>query len=384
MPQSTLESLSWERPILYVLDQLRLPFDKVMLPITTTSEAYSAIKDMHVRGAPLIGIVAGLGLAAHLLAEFSCQPAEQLEFTVLSAFLKQNIETLRQSRPTAVNLFEVLDRLSAFIDAWDCASPPPAFIEAFVAQSEDLLQRDVAANRALAAHGCAFLERRHSGPSASNYAVLTHCNTGSLATAGYGTALGIIRSLFASSDKFKHVYCTETRPYNQGSRLTAFELHHDHIPYTLVTDSMVAYLIAQQAASDCPIKAIIVGADRVCANGDVANKIGTLQLAILAHHFGIDFIVAAPATTIDHNLATGRHIPIEFRPAREMLTASGQLIDPPPSSSDSPLRATIKLTPDFHVWNPSFDVTPAHLITAIVSDHRVFCRDPGASFFVLK
>ncbi|PVU89380.1 hypothetical protein BB561_005383 [Smittium simulii] len=334
---------------------------------------------MQVRGAPLIAIVAALGLASHLLSEFA-DCTDETPLSTVHDFLLCNIEFLKTSRPTAVNLFEAMGLLSSAITKSLLDQPStPVFVTSFVELCESLLARDIADNKAIGKNGATFLSQKlDSAP----YSVLTHCNTGALATAGYGTALGIIRSLHSDSPNLSHVYCTETRPYNQGARLTAFELHSENIPYTLITDSMVSYLFESlKAANKPPIKAIIVGADRVCRNGDVANKIGTLQLSIIANHFGIDFIVAAPSTTVDLSLQNGSQIPIEHRPSSEMLQVSGILIN---NSSLSLDRAAVSIAPEFNVWNPSFDVTPASNISAIVTEKFVYTRNPISNDFDLS
>jgi methylthioribose-1-phosphate isomerase len=260
-------------------------------------------------------------------------------------------------------LFEAIGRLKAFVSATsltlaDDAQGARALIDAFVNEAEAMLAKDVADNRAIGAFGAeALLEPAGKG----NIRLLTHCNTGSLATASYGTALGIIRRV-QELGRLDHAFCTETRPYNQGARLTAFELVHEGIPATLITDSMAAFLMKSRG-----IHGVVVGADRVAANGDTANKIGTYQLAIAARYHGVPFFVAAPLTSIDLSMEDGSSIPIEERPASELTDMNGVRI----------------AAPGIGVWNPGFDVTPAELIGGIVTEHGVVYKEGGASGFEL-
>lgn len=270
---------------------------------------------MNVRGAPLIAIVACLGLSAHLRSATRGHESVQ----ALGALMKEQIAYLRTSRPTAVNLFTATSDLGALVDELlkDASQTTESFTAAVVRFAEDLLAEDVKSNRALGNHGADYiLERSDSNTSNASCGrglrVLTICNTGSLATAGYGTALGVVRALMEKS-RLERVYACETRPYNQGARLTAFEIVADNLPGTLIADSMAAALMAT-AGIDC----VIVGADRVAANGDTANKIGTYQLAIIAKHHGVPFYVAAPTTSLDVAMANGSKIVVEERPADEL------------------------------------------------------------------
>lgn len=212
--------------------------------------------------------------------------------------------------------------------------------------------------------------------------MLTHCNTGSLATAGYGTALGVIRSVHAAG-QLKHAFCTETRPYNQGSRLTAFELVHDQIPATLITDSMAAALMRLRKESE-NIAAVVVGADRVAANGDTANKIGTYALAIHARHHGVKFLVAAPRTTIDMATPSGEAIKIEERPGKELTTISGPRVVGDKLDLDNPAVRVNTAANGIGVWNPAFDVTPYELIDGIVTEVGVMEKDDSGTFDLSK
>ncbi|OMH85992.1 Methylthioribose-1-phosphate isomerase [Zancudomyces culisetae] len=401
---TSMSALKWNRPNLEIIDQLLLPHEQVWLPIKNAEEAHKAIKTMQVRGAPAIGVVAGLGLATDLLHK---KDAFQNEKDLLE-YIAENTAYLRSARPTAVNLFEAMDRMDKHVETEHLrlkeskeasGNTLETIIETIVREAETLLENDVLDNRAIGKYGAEYLVARHGE---SRFSVLTHCNTGSLATAGYGTALGIIRALWEKTTQMDHVYCTETRPYNQGSRLTAYELHEENIDFSLVCDSAVSWLIktSNQPAKTInnsldkfdrsPVKAIIVGADRVTANGDTANKVGTYQLAIVAKNFGVDFIVAVPSTTIDLSLDNGSSIPIEYRSGTEVTNVSGVVLE----SADQQQRkgngiierSTVRVSPfgDFEAYNPSFDVTPCELITAIVTEKGVITKDASTGQFDVK
>ena len=292
-------------------------------------ECWQAIRDMNVRGAPAIAIAAALGLAVEASTKAVSSDAEA------KAWLKDRLEYLKTSRPTAVNLFNDCDRLAAFVDGLAGDVLP-----AYIAEAEKMLAKDIADNKAIGKAGGEEILRRAALKGKQKVKVLTHCNTGSLATARYGTALGVIRYLHEQG-KLERAYCTETRPYNQGCRLTAFELVYEKIPATLITDSMASYLMATEG-----IDAVIVGADRVVANGDTANKVGTYQLAIAAKHHGAGFYVAVPFTSMDLKMQSGAEIHIEQRPPNELTCVNGMRI----------------AAEGIDVWNPGFDVTPGDLI----------------------
>lgn len=297
-------------PALVLLDQRVLPQQETFVVCRTAEEVAAAIRDMVVRGAPAIGISAAWGLVlAHLRGDD----------------LGAAAETLLRSRPTAVNLRWAVDRLRV--------APPSAWFGI----AEAIHREDIENNRALGAHGAALLP-----PGAQ---VLTHCNAGALATGGWGTALGIIRSAHAVG-RCAHVWVDETRPWLQGARLTAWELARDGIPCTLNTDSMAASLMAEGR-----VQAVIVGADRVARNGDVANKIGTLGLAVIARHYAVPFYVAVPESTLDPACPTGADIPIEHRGAAEIRGFAGAVW-----AADVPCH------------HPAFDVTPAGLVTAWITE----------------
>jgi len=309
--------MEWTGNALRMLDQRRLPREEVWLELGDRAAVEQAIIDMTVRGAPAIGIAAAYGMA------LAAQAGE--DRSVADA-------ALRASRPTAVNLFWALDRI---------ARVPWSFAEV-LEEAQAIEREDLEMNLAMGRHGAELLE-----PGSR---VLTICNTGAIATAGHGTALGIIRTGFAEG-KVSLVYSCETRPRQQGLRLTAWELMKEGIPFLSVVDSAAASLMR-----DGRVDAVIVGADRITANGDTANKIGTDMLAVLADHHGIPFYVAAPSSTLDPSLATGEEIPIEERSATEITEIEG-----------------VPVAPDgCPVYNPGFDVTPGSLITAIVTETGVF------------
>jgi S-methyl-5-thioribose-1-phosphate isomerase len=347
--ESQLQSLIYERGSFQVLDQLKVPYETTFMPIADSGDAWVSIRDMNVRGAPLIAMVAALGLAVEVGDKRDTFDTAE----AAAAFLLERLDYLRSSRPTAVNLFEAADRLGNVVqETAKTATSAAEVIDRYIDEAEAMLAKDVADNRAIGLYGMqAILE---DAGSPDGVQVLTHCNTGSLATAGYGTALGVIRAL-QEEGKLNHVFMTETRPYNQGARLTAFEVVAEGMPGTLVTDSMAAALMAG-CNSDAPqLHAVVTGADRVVANGDTANKIGTYQLAILAKFHKVPFYIASPFTTLDCDTSTGADIHIEDRPADELTHVFGQRL----------------AAPGIDAWNPSFDVAPAELISGIITEHGV-------------
>jgi methylthioribose-1-phosphate isomerase len=319
---------------LALIDQRALPGSVEWVHCHGARDTARAIRDLVVRGAPAIGVAAAYGIALEAAA---CAGRDGPAF---AAALEQGFTQLAASRPTAVNLFWALERMR---DCWaQCAALAPAEIaERLYARAVQLHEQDLEANRAMGRHGAALL--------ADGARVLTHCNAGALATTGHGTALGVIRSA-VSAGKRVSVFADETRPFLQGARLTAWELQADGIPVTLITDNMSGHLMA------CgEVDAVIVGADRVAANGDVANKIGTYMVAVLAARHAIPFYVAAPLSTLDLALASGAEIPIEERSAAE-VTGYGNLQWAPEGVS---------------VRHPAFDVTPAELVTALITEAGV-------------
>jgi methylthioribose-1-phosphate isomerase len=327
-----IEPIRWENEQLLLLDQTQLPHRQRWLAMRGSSQVAKAIREMRVRGAPAIGVAAAYGMAL---------AARQVRKRTMPTFLKTMEERaveLSASRPTAVNLhWAVALCLEA---ARQCATPEEAR-ERLLAEAQRLQQEDVAANRAMGQYGASLL------PDSGG--VLTHCNAGALATAGYGTALGVIRAAWETGKRFQ-VFCTETRPWLQGARLTAWELVQLGIPVNLIVDSAAASLMRKGE-----VNAIVVGADRVAANGDVANKIGTYSLSVLAKEHGIPFYVAAPTSTVDLAMPNGDHIVVEERGPSEVTHWAG--------------RQTA--AEGIGVRNPSFDVTPAKYVTAIITEHGV-------------
>ena len=330
--------LSRDDSRLYVLDQRRLPNEEVYITYSGVSGAAEAIRDMVVRGAPAIGITAAYGMS---LAARGAQDEGGRSY--VSRLLAAG-ETLEATRPTAVNLAWAVRRCAALAEKHQ-DEPGPARAEAMAELARTIHREDVESCRMMGRHGATRLPDQGT--------VLTHCNAGALATGGYGTALGVIRGGIEAGKDLR-VIATETRPYLQGARLTAWELHADGVGVTVIGDSMVGHCMAAGK-----ISAVVVGADRVARNGDVANKIGTFAIACLAREHGIPFYVAAPWSTIDLETPSGAQIPIEERDGRE-LTHMG----------DAPI------VPDgVRVYNPAFDVTPARMVTAIVTEGGV--HHPG-------
>ncbi|KAI9033167.1 hypothetical protein DFJ74DRAFT_601128 [Hyaloraphidium curvatum] len=416
-PSSTLEAIKYQRGRLQILNQLLLPWEEVYEDVADCEEGHAAIRTMKVRGAPAIAIVGALSLAVEIWQRFyqsaegdaDGEAAESVDAPQILDYISSRLEYLKTSRPTAVNLSDAAGKLwNAVVSASRDLKPASAgdacpggitpagdaLLKLYLAQAESMLAQDIADNRAIGRCGADYILDGSAEAAAkgvegkrqlANAAVLTHCNTGSLATAGWGTALGVIRDLHASG-KLAHCYCTETRPYNQGGRLTAYELVHEGIPATLITDSMVSWLLATRSLS-----AIIVGADRVAANGDTANKIGTYQLAISAKYHGVPFLVAAPTTSVDLETASGSGIVVEQRPGVEVTLIRGKTVDdeagmkepPPPLAGVT--TCTVRIAAEgIGVWNPAFDVTPAGLITAIITERGAVAKVPGAEVFDLK
>ncbi|KAK7858713.1 methylthioribose-1-phosphate isomerase [Quercus suber] len=342
---NSLQSICYKPGSLQLLDQRKLPLEAIYLDIKDAKDGWSAIRDMVVRGAPAIAIAAALSLAVEVsnLPAFDGTPdnaasflikkleylvsslLEAIEF-VINEMLLQLLSNSRSythlscffSRPTAVNLSDAATKLIEVIsNAAATTSEAQSVFQAYIEAAQIMLEDDVASNKAIGSYGASVLQ--HLLKDSKRLSILTHCNTGSLATAGYGTALGVIRAVHTEGF-LERAYCTETRPFNQGSRLTAFELVHDNIPATLVADSAVAALM-----KDGRVDAVIVGADRVAANGDTANKIGTYSLALCAMYHNIPFYVAAPLTSIDLSLSSGKEIVIEERSPKELTHTRGGL-----------------------------------------------------------
>ncbi len=332
----TIRAVEWRDGRLFLLDQRILPERSDYLELNEPVAVAAAIRDMVVRGAPAIGVTAAYGVVLAARGRFATGPSGW------RSAIRADLDVLAAARPTAVNLFWALDRMGRLIESLGDGDPEPALLAEAVAIHEE----DIAANHRMGELGAALIEGQGQG-------VLTHCNTGSLATGGYGTALGVIRSAYAQG-RIERVYADETRPWLQGARLTAWELVQDRIPVTLLADGAAAHLMRQGR-----VTWVVVGSDRIAANGDVANKIGTYSAAVAARHHGVKFMVVAPTSTVDMSLPDGSGIPIENRGADEVLTVRGQRIAPEGAEA----------------WNPAFDVTPAELIDAIVTEKGVV-RNP--------
>jgi methylthioribose-1-phosphate isomerase len=332
----TVRALRWVDGQLLILDQRGLPVVSEYQGCSTAAGVAEAIATMQVRGAPAIGIAAAYGVVLAARQRYESDPSAWKQS------INADLECLAQSRPTAVNLFWALDRMRQGIE-----EAPPGFspVAALLDRALAIHAADVEANRTMGSLGAEVLGEARG--------VLTHCNTGSLATGGYGTALGVIRSAYRRG--LEHIFATETRPWSQGARLTAWELSQDRIPATLIADSAAGLLMRRQR-----VQWVIVGADRIAANGDTANKIGTYSLAVLARQHGLQFMVVAPTSTIDWRCRSGEDIVIEERDPGEFLPQCFM-------APDSTITA----------WNPVFDVTPADLIDVIVTEKGVV-RCPAA------
>ncbi len=332
--------IRWQDGRLVLLDQRRLPGEFVERAHADWRAVADAIRTLAVRGAPAIGVAAAFGVA------LAARASSASDWDSLDAELEEAIAGLAATRPTAVNLFWALDRMRRTIAA-SRGMARAALADRLVAEAQAILDEDLAANRAMGAHGAALV------PAGAR--ILTHCNAGALATAGYGTAVGVIRAA-QERGLVKLVWIDETRPVMQGSRLTAWEMVQEGIPHRLISDVAAAFVMRRGE-----VDLVVTGADRIAANGDTANKIGTYGLAVLARHHGIPFYVAAPMSTVDASIASGDSIVIEERDAAEVRGVAGRETAP----AESP------------VFNPAFDVTPAELIAAIITERGVF-RPPYA------
>lgn len=342
-------AIVWQDGVLRLLDQRRLPLEIAYVDCQNHGAVASAIKKMVVRGAPAIGSAAayGLLLAARAFSACSASAACSAEqsFDQFKRQLASAAEELRSTRPTAVNLEWALKRALAAVDR---TGSPAEAVQVLEREAALIASEDIEANRAIGKYGAALVK------DGAN--IITHCNAGALATVDYGTALGVIRAAHEEGKRI-HVYADETRPYLQGARLTAWELMQDGIPVTLITDNMAAWVMSFKKAD-----MVIVGADRVAANGDVANKIGTYGLAVLANYHKIPFYVAAPLSSIDLSIESGQNIIIEERDPEEVTHVAGQQV--------APSGVT--------VFNPAFDVTPAALVTAVITEKGIFSGNAAA------
>jgi methylthioribose-1-phosphate isomerase len=324
-----VETIEWTSNGVVMIDQRLLPRQQVFVTCRTYQEVAEAIKSMVIRGAPAIGVAAAMGVALGV--------QQDADFETVC-------NTLAATRPTAVNLFWAIDRMRRLRESLQGESQG-TIASRMVEEAQQVRQEDIALCMAIGRHGAALVP--------DGKTVLTHCNAGALATAGYGTALGVIRAAVESGKKID-VFADETRPFLQGARLTAWELQQDCIPTTLITDNMAGHFLRSGR-----IGCVVVGADRIASNGDVANKIGTYSVAVLAKENGIPFYVAAPVSTFDLTLESGDQIPIEQRPSSEVTHMFGVPVAPE----------------NIAVENPAFDVTPARYVTAIICEHGI-ARDP--------
>jgi methylthioribose-1-phosphate isomerase len=337
-----LPTIARESDAVVMIDQRKLPAREVYVRCRTAQEVAKAIKSMVIRGAPAIGVAAAMGIA---LGMRKSQATGTQKF---AAEFFRTCELLAATRPTAVNLFWAVDRMKrAFVAGAEAGESVDQIKDRLDREAEAIHDEDVASCRAMGAFGAAVVP--------ADARILTHCNAGALATAGYGTALGVIRGA-VQAGKQVAVFADETRPFLQGARLTAWELVRDGIDTTVITDNMAGALMRQGR-----VNFVVVGADRIAANGDTANKIGTYAVALLAREHGIPFYVAAPLSTIDLRTPDGSHIPIEERSAKEVTHVGGARLAPEGA----------------RVWNPAFDVTPAALIAGIITE-RGICRPPYA------
>jgi methylthioribose-1-phosphate isomerase len=323
-----IETIQWTSSGVVMIDQTRLPHEETYVTCTDYKQVAEAIRSMVIRGAPAIGVAAAMGIALGM------QQAESaVEFDEIC-------DALARTRPTAVNLFWAIERMRRLYSELQSRSIEDIRAK-LVAEAQQIRLEDIAINECIGKNGAPLIP--------DGKTVLTHCNAGALATAGYGTALGVIRAAVASGKKID-VFADETRPFLQGARLTVWELQHDHIPATLITDNMAGHFLHSGR-----IGCVVVGADRIAANGDVANKIGTYSVAVLAKENGVPFYVAAPISTLDLRLTSGDQIPIEQRAASEVTHVQGVPVAPEGTT----------------VENPAFDVTPHRYVTAIVTERGV-------------
>ncbi len=329
-----VQPIEWTPGGVVMIDQRRLPAELVHHTYTDYRDVATAIRDMVIRGAPAIGVAAAMGIALGVLHSKAQSVAElRAEFPLIC-------EAMARTRPTAVDLFWAVNRMKGRFEELAANSEVQTIRDSLVAEARRIHEEKRAIDEAIGRFGAALMPQ--------NGQVMTQCNAGALATAGIGTALGVIRVAVEQGRKLR-VFVPETRPYLQGARLTAWELAEGGIPLTLITDNMVGHFLKTGK-----IGAAVVGADRIAANGDTANKIGTYQIAVLAHENGVPFYVAAPISTLDLSIPSGESIPIEERPAEEVTHIRG-----------------IQIAPDVEVANPAFDVTPARLITAIITERGV-------------
>ena len=338
-------TVQWHEGAVRLIDQSRLPETVAFVDCRDVEAVARAVRELKVRGAPAIGVTAAMGVA------LGAQTIQVADYEAFCKALLPICDRLAATRPTAVNLFWAIDRMKRKLSALR-ADPVSAIKTALMKESQVILEEDIALCKAMGRHGAELIQHDQT--------ILTHCNAGALATAGYGTALGVIRAAWEQGKRIQ-VIADETRPVLQGARLTAWELMQDQIPVTLITDNMAGSLMRQGKIHLC-----IVGADRIAANGDVANKIGTYSVAVLAKAHGIPFYVAAPYSTIDLQTKSGADIPIEQRNAGEVTSIHGS----------HPVAPS-----GVHVYNPAFDITPAELVSGVITERGVFAPQELAQRF---
>ena len=337
-----IKTIEWTSEGVVMIDQTKLPAEEVYLTCRDYQETADAIRNMVIRGAPAIGVAAAMGVARGI-----CDAVDEISVPdELDRSMETICETLAATRPTAVNLFWAIERMkNLYGELREKGAAAQAIRDRLVDEARRMHAEDIEINKAIGRHGAALLPAEAT--------VMTHCNAGALATAGYGTALGVIRAAVEGGNPVA-VLANETRPFMQGARLTVWELQQDDIPVTLLTDNMAGHVLHSGR-----VDAIVVGADRIAGNGDVANKIGTYSVAVLAKENDVPFYVAAPISTLDLSLACGKEIPIEERDAAEVTQVLGHQIAPP----------------DTAVLNPAFDVTPNRYVSAIITERGVV-REP--------
>jgi methylthioribose-1-phosphate isomerase len=329
-----IQTIKWENSCIYILDQRRLPKEKKWLVCRTLQDVITAIREMAIRGAPAIGVAAAMGLA------LGAQSIKTEKYGTFRRRFMQMAQQMKSARPTAANLKWAIGRMIEAVEGMD-NNTVEEIKEVVRRESQIMLERDIETNLKISHNGLELIPDRAT--------ILTHCNAGALATCGYGTALGVIRAAHEAG-KDIHVIVDETRPLLQGMRLTAFELIEDDIPVTVIVDSAAGYLMRKKV-----IDLIITGADRIASNGDVANKIGSYQLAVIAKENKIPFYVASPLSTFDLDLKNGDLVPIEQREPGEVISLAGHLLGPK----------------GVNAFNPAFDVTPARYISAIITERGV-------------
>ena len=340
MIKPIIKTLWWENGRLYIIDQRVLPLEEKILELKNIRDVWESIRNLSIRGAPAIGCVAAYGIA---LSALKTRTKMKDEFVKV---IKGDIEYLKTARPTAYNLFFALSRMESILKEMGCRTVKE-LKDRLLEEAERIYREDLECCYKIGVNGSQLIK--------DGMNILTHCNAGGLATSGYGTALSVFFVAKKRKKKF-HIFVDETRPILQGARLTAWELKKAGIPYTLICDNMAGYLMSQGR-----IDMVITGADRIAKNGDTANKIGTYSLAVLARYHKIDFYIAAPFSTFDFSIKNGRSIPVEQRDGDEVRKIKGMLIAP----SDSP------------IYNPAFDITPAHLIKGFITENGIIKRPGG-------